>query len=215
MSNTDFRQLVASYIGSWEGHTQAEGQYYINLRDAMENVTIDELNIEYNILTRQHLWNTPLLDLFYNEFYNRIFSETTFSISIENLSVSAIVGFEESYPMFDSEKTLTNNDFPPEVQEKIIRVLLHNDINAVIHMNKIIGLENTDDRVYFIDSNPQGEIIRIKTTVRRAPDWDLYHQIYESLRNQNPVILDPMQDKLINQLIDIDMARKIAEEVEV
>lgn len=238
MSSSLFTQIVANYINSWEGHTQVEGENYILLRDRLENTTIEELNIEYNALTQQHLWNVPLLDLFYDEFRNRMFSETTFSIttswhSVEewkrNPFVLIMVGFEDSYPIIDGNGllilpddpkvlhyTLTTDDLSTKYQEAIIRLLLHNHINANVEVSsnkiQIVGLENTNAEISFVTPSIGGEHIQIKASIREAPDWNLYCQIYTALKNQNPVVIDPMQDKLINQLIDIDEARDILED---
>lgn len=120
-----------------------------------------------------------------------------------------------------------NDTFSDGFQKIIIRLLLNHDVNAIIQIGmnnmvptgqiQIVGLESTSDpneRISFIGNlipSINGETIRVKTVIREAPDWNLYSQIYKALRSQKPVILDPMQDRLINQLIDVDKARNILE----
>lgn len=222
MSNLILPQIVATYLGSWEGHTQSEGNNLIQVNDRISNATIDELATEYNILTQQHLWNVPLLDLFYDEFRNRMFSDTTFSISVSWQStqewlkdpfVLIMVGFEDSYPIVDgnginikgdkpnvSNVTLLWSDFSDKFQEKIIRMLLHNDTSAIVEILnnqlKIIGLENDSIRLSFMDE-VSSEVVKVKTIIRKVSDWDLYSQIYKALRDQNPVIVDPIQNRML------------------
>lgn len=209
-------QIVSNYISSWEGHTQIEGENAIRLRDRLEIATIDELTTEYNSLTQQHLWNDPLLDLFYNEFRNRMFSDTTFSIStswrsveewLKNPFILIMVGFEDSYPIIDgdgltiqsedpkvSNYTLTNEHFSKKFQDLILRILLCNQtVNATVEIREekvqITSLENQNVRVSLVeDSN--GEPINVKALIRETPDWTVYRQIYCSLKNNNPVIID-------------------------
>ena len=215
MSNLILPQIVANYIGSWEGHTQIEGSNLIQLNDRMTNATLDELATEYNMLTQQYLWNAPLLDLFYNEFRDRMFSDTTFSMSIswhttqewlKDPFVLIMVGFEDDYPIIDgnglsiqgnksniSNSTLTCSDFSNNLQEKIIRVLLNNNTDAIVEINnnklKILGLENDNIRLSFEDY-VEVEAVKVRTIIRKASDWDLYLQIYKALRNQKPVIVN-------------------------
>ena len=246
MSNLLLTQLVANYLNSWEGHTQTEGNNFIILRDRLTTATIDEINTEYNALTQQQLWVTPLLDIFYDEIRGRMFDDTTFAISTTWRSVSEWkqhpfvlirVGFEDAYPVIDgdgsfirandpniSSFTLMNDSFEDELQEKIIRLLLHHDLNAIVQVGadnqtiQIVGLENAkdpDDRFSFVGNvlpSINGETTRISAKIRENPDWNINRQIYEALRTQRPVIVDPMQDRLINQLIDLDEARDILED---
>ena len=225
MSNLILPQIVANYLGSWEGHTQTEGGNLIQVNDLISNATIDELATEYNILTRQYLWNAPLLDLFYNEFRNRMFSDTTFSISVswqttqewlKDPFVLIMVGFEDNYPIIDgnglfiqgnksdmNNVTLTCSDFSDSFQEKIIRILLHNDTDAIVETSnnklKILGLENDNVRLSFSDY-VEVEAVKVRTIVRKASDWDSYSQIYKALRDQNPVIVDSIQNRLLEIL---------------
>jgi hypothetical protein len=230
MSNLILPQNIATYLGSWEGHTQSEGNNLIQVNDRMNNATIDELATEYNILTLRHLWNLPLLDLFYNEFRNRMFSDTTFSISVswqstqewlKNPFVLIMVGFEENYPIIDGNGinirgdkpnvlnvTLLWTDFSDKLQEKIIRMLLHNDTSAIIEIFnnqlKIIGLENDSVRLSFMDDDALSEVVKVRTIIRKVSDWDVYSQVYKALRDQTPIIIDPIQNRMIEiaDLID-------------
>jgi len=228
MSNLFLPQIVANYLGSWEGHTQTEGSNLIQVNNRMSNATIDELATEYNILTRQYLWNLPLLDIFYDEFRNRMFSETTFSISVSwkttqewlnDPFVLIMVGFEDNYPIIDgnglfihsnkpniSNSTLTYSDFSNEFQEKIIRMLLHNDTYAIVQVNdnkvKVVGLENDNIRLNFSDIS-ESPVVKVRTIVRKASDWDSYSQIYKALRDQKPVIVDPIQSELLEHPEDL------------
>jgi hypothetical protein len=212
-------QIISSYISSWEGHTQIEGENAIRVKDRLEIATIDELNMEYNALTQQHLWNDPLLDLFYEEFRNRMFSDTTFSISTSWSSIEEwmkdpfvliMVGFEDSYPIIDgnglviqpddpkmSNYTLTNEHFNEKFQNLIIQTFLCNQVDATVEIREgkvqITALENKNVKVSLVD-NSNGEPIRVKTLIREAPDWNLYRQIYCSIKNHKPTIIDPMQD---------------------
>lgn len=224
MSNLILPQIVATYLGSWEGHTQTEGNNLVQLNDRMSNATIDELATEYNILTQGHLWNLPLLDLFYDEFRNRMFSDTTFSISVSWQStqewlkdpfVLIMIGFEDTYPIIDgnginikgdnpnvSNVTLLWSDFSDKFQEKIIRMLLHDDIDAIVgvfnNQLRIIGLENDNGHLLLTDDiNVPSGTVNVKTIIRKVSDWDLYSQIYKALRDQAPVIVDSIQNKML------------------
>jgi hypothetical protein len=213
MSNLLLQQNVASYINSWEGHSDIEGYNFIQLRDKIKNATIEELTTEYNALTQQNLWNASLLDLFYDEFRSRMFNETTFSISvtwrsIENPTALIMVGFEDSYPIIDGDgsfilpndpkilnNTLTSINFSNEYREAIIRMLLDRNVTVIANKNlQIVGLENPNKQFYF-DRN-QEEVIKIKTSIREASDWNFYNQIYQALRKAEPAIMDPMEDVL-------------------
>ena len=147
-------------------------------------------------------------------------------------------GFEEAYPVIDNDGsyiladdpsvlsfTLMNDSFSEELQSRIIRLLLHHDMNAIIQIGinqgqltgriQIVGVESVtdlDDQISFLGSMIpaiNGETLRIKALIKEAPDWNLIRQMYEALRAGNPIILDPSQDKLINQLIDIQEAQNI------
>jgi hypothetical protein len=250
MSNLLLTQVVASYISSWEGHTQAEGNNFIRLRDRLKTATIDEINTEYNTLTQQQLWSIPLLDLFYDEIRDRMFDNTTFAISTawrtvddwkKNPFVLIRVGFEESYSVIDNDGsyiladdpnissfTLMNDSFSDEFGKRIIRLLLHHNINAIVQIGinegqhtgriQIVGIESStdpDDRVSFLGTglpSINGETIRIEAIVQEAADWRLIDRMYEALRSETPTILDPNRDKLINQLIDIQEAQNIIDD---
>ena len=113
---------------------------------------------------------------------------------------------------FIESESLTN-----KLRDLIIRLLLNYSINAIIQITtdqiQIIGLENADnpdDNISFIsDTLPS---IKVRAKILQDPDWNLYRQMYVALKNETPTILDPMQDKLINQLIDLDMAKRIQED---
>jgi hypothetical protein len=217
MSAVLLSQIIARYINSWEGHTQNEGQNYIILRDKLKNATIEELNEEYNKLTALYLWNDPLLDLFYNEFRDRMFSETTFSIStswnsaekwLSDPFVLIMVGFEDEYPVIngdglfleannlkDQNHILAYDKFTDKFQEKIIRLLLNNNVDAIVDVNEdkntinIVGLGNEHGRISFDSDSLSDKTIEIKASIRGSPDWNLYRQIYTSLKNQQPAIM--------------------------
>lgn len=216
MSNIILPQLVANYIGSWEGHKEVEGSNLIQVNDKIHNATLDELVTEYNNLTKQYLWNSPLLDIFFDEFRERMFSETTFSISVswsttqewlKDPFVLIMVGFEESYPIIDgnglfirrnkadiSNVTLTSNDFSEKFREKIIRMLLNENTDAIVEVNnnklKIVGLENDNAALSLFETRNQELEVKVKTIIRRASDWDVYLQIYKALKNQSPIIVE-------------------------
>lgn len=241
MSNLLLSQLISTYISSWEGHTQSEGSNLIEVQKRLENATIDEINIEFNSITQQGIWVPPLVTVFYDELLDRLMNETTFAISmawqnISNFLVTLQVGFEETYPVINTNGsiiranndninilTLTDDNFLKVIREQIIRLLLRDDdLIALIEITangpQVIGLvssRNINEPVLFSDriQNPgSSQIVRIRVKIQEMPDWTMVRRMYQALRDNKPVIVDPFQDRLINQLIDAnDLAIEVTD----
>jgi hypothetical protein len=233
MSNLLLSQLISTYISSWEGHTQSEGSNLIAVQKRIENATIDEINIEFNSITQQGIWVPPLVTVFYDELLDRLMNETTFAISTtwQNISewlahpfMILQVGFEETYHTNGSliranndninTLTLSDDNFSKVIRERIVRLLLHDGLIALVEITpnelQVVGLvssRNIDEPVLFPNRirkpNPS-QIVRIRVNVQETPDWNIVRRMYQSLRDNNPVIIDPFQDRLINQLSSIE-----------
>lgn len=230
-------QTISNYISSWEGHSEIEGSNYLTVRDLLSKATISQINIEFNSLTKQSLWVTPLLDLFYDELLKRLLSDTTFAIStacrsfehwIEDPFVLIRIGFETEYPIIDTDGsiiagnnpeifnfTLTNDDFETNVKENLIRMFLDNNLKAIVQANglhcsdlKIIGLEGKKMKINFFD--PSGaQVYKIKPKFNEDSDWLMIKNMYVGARDTKPAIVDPYNDKIIKQLVDTDLIENI------
>lgn len=242
MSNLLLSQLISTYINSWEGHTQAEGDNLLAVQKRLENATIDEITTEFNAITQQSIWVPPLITLFYDELLDRLMNETTFAIStawtnipewIINPFVVIRVGFEETYPVIDTNGlfiradqpnvqtlTLTNDSFSTPIKNRIIRSLLHDGIIAIVEVTSneiqisgLVSTQNLNEPIWFSKKKQDAfQSIQIKVQIQESADWNHVRRMYQALRADRPVIIDPYQDRLINQLIDTSELEDIIDE---
>jgi hypothetical protein len=177
-------QAVVNYIAAYEGHTSAEGVTFVTLRETLQGSTINQIITENNALTQQHLWNSPLMDLFFDELLRRLLNDTSFSITtswnsiqnwMEDPYIVAWVGFEESYPIVNPTAeligetdeniesiSLGNISFTEQIAELIIKMLMGEQITAEIYIlpnNKLtIGrLINAQQSFDYITLSPPPE----------------------------------------------------------
>lgn len=145
------------------------------------------------------------------------------------------VGFEETYPVIDTNGlfirannanintlTLSDDNFSKVIRERIVRLLLHDGLIALVEITpnelQVVGLvssQNVDEPVLFPNRirNPNpSQIVRIRVKIQETPDWNMVRRMYQALRDNNPVIIDPFQDRLINQLIDANELEDIIDE---
>lgn len=230
-------EAVAAYLNAWDGHTNVEGELLMNVVDLLTRVSLDQLRTEINALTQQTLWVTPLMDVFYDELLYRIMNDTTFCISTAWTSVrdwlthpyvTVQVGLNDSYFVLDEygnpitynqpyqSYTLMNASFPERTSEELIRLFLDDNIIALCEIGNtitIVGLESTSDsgrRILFAE--PGNNIVRVPAQIREIADWNGIKTLYEGLRKNHPVIVDPQREVLINQLIDYPEALDIIAE---
>lgn len=248
-AQTNLTETVSNYINSWEGHTDSEGYDLKAVEEKLKVATLGEINTEYNSISQQDLWVEPLVDLFYNEILDRLMTETTFSLSVSWRSiqkpfVSVYLGFEDVYPVLDpdgslirlddrtiSSFTLMNDSFSDEMRERIIRILLKENILTVIQVEyayngriQIMGLESSEnppERIYFADEimnlpgvrNSQNSLItRIPLRIIETPDFNLVRRMLNGLKSGTYDIIDPFADRLINQLISTQETQDLIEE---
>lgn len=228
-------QAVTNYIGTYEGHTRTEGVAYVQLKNKLQQATMSEIITQNNVITQQRLWNSPLMDLFHDELLRRLMQDTTFALTMSWQSlqewlnqpyVVAWVGFEESYPVpftnssvLQSEQSqyyaLSNAAFSNQKNEAIIKMLMNGPLQAQVYVYtngqlEIGQLLNADQTLNLRNpASEQYQIVTVDVDVGETGDWNLVNQLYQGLRKQVPVIVDPYSERLINQLIDLDLAYNI------
>lgn len=231
-------QAVANYVAAYEGHTRAEGFALVTLRKKLSQATLEEIIFQNNALTMQRLWNPVLMDLFFDELLSRLREETTFCLTtswyaleewLNHPYVVAWVGFENEYPLTDSNPvisdmkevqnfTFTNLSFGPQINERIISMLMQKSLTAVVYVyanNQLqIGeLVSPEERIVLVDApEAQFERVPVEIEFRKSLDWYRLNQIYQGLRVQVPVIEDPYNEVIINQLIDLKEAQDIVDD---
>lgn len=228
-------QAVANYVGAYEGHTRAEGTALVRLRHKIQQATTGEIVTQNNALTEQHLWNYPLMNLFYDELLARIMQDTTFALTMSWNSIQdwlakpyvvAWVGFEETYPVpFANSKVLqsenstyfalSNASFSEDKNKLIIKMLMNGPLKAQVYVynngqmeigqlldqNQTLNLKSPSSNMY--------QTVTVNVDVGETGEWNMLNQMYQGLRVQVPVIVDPYSERLINQLIDLNLAYNI------
>lgn len=203
-------EAVSKYLLSSDAHDSSQGTDYINLVHLLKNVTMGQLNFEYNALCQQRLWTTPLTDIFYDEILNRLYDETTFSIFISwttieswtaNPWVKIFLGFEDIYPILTKDGdyillenevynsySLMNSSFNDDDEKTILRLLLTNKINAYVMVTdniQIVGIENADvpeERLLFFPDIDITKTYRISTKITEFPDWNAVKRMLISVK---------------------------------
>lgn len=195
-------QAVATYVGAYQGHTQYEGIALAKLLKALSDATIDQIINENNALTEQRLWTNPLMDMVYNELRDRMFSDTTYAVSVSDKGeIGVWVGFEDSYPPFSfpSNPIIVGGSelqAEPPNKEVVDLLLLSNGIYAFVD----------EDQVKFRRTPTH---YTVPVMVQPSPYWDSIHQVYQGVRKSTPVIVDLAGEDLIGQLIDYQQAMGI------
>lgn len=220
-----FSQAVGDYLDSWEGHNELHGLKLQELAKMIEHTTLDELNTEYNVLSRQNLWVNPLIDLFYTELLRRIIIEGTFAISTSWTSIEEWmkypfvyirVGFEDAYVLTNSDGTLitaddtftdtfavTTDSFPEKTVDNILRLLINREIVATAQILNdsisIIAIENRNDpneKIVFAEEMPGSNIMKVRATIYELADFNLIRQMLDGLRSETFNIVDPYEQRL-------------------
>lgn len=187
-----FSALVGNYIGEWEGHTQMEGNLYLQLKDMIKEVTIDEINTVYNLLTQQKLWNQPLIDLFYNELLDRILLNTSFALRVmDNFNASVEVNFEDDLVLLADEYMVVDNMLSDKIRDTIIRMLLDGDISLIINESAIVGAQSSERKITW----GENEIATMFPVINRSEDWLLITGMYNGVKSGIPGILDPFKNR--------------------
>jgi len=221
-------QAVLNYVAAYEGHTSAAGIALVQLREMLRRATIPEIITENNKLTMQRLWSSPLMDLFYDELLHRILIDTTFSLTTawdnewaEDPFIVGWVGFEDSYPSVannNQSKSVAwmNRSFDDQISELIIKMLMNGPFYATIYeapsgelrLTELVNANNSIDKIR-LGTSEDYPVVKVLVEVRPDPDWEIINKIYQGLRKMNPVIVDPPNGGLIDQLIDLQLAEKI------
>lgn len=151
-----------------------------------------------------------------------------------NPYVVAWVGFEDKYPITDPSEpildlnvdqvknfTFTNLSFTPAINKLIIEMLMEDSVEAIIYVypngkleiGQIVNAKRPEESIVLIDA-PQGQFqpVPVQVELRRSIDWHRLNQLYQGLRVQIPVIEDPYNEELINQLIDLKEAQDIVDD---
>ena len=221
--------IVARYLVSFDAHDEDEGTSLNMVIDTLAKTPLSELNIEYNALSQQKLWNDPLLDAFYDELLSRLMEETTFSISTSWLSiqqwlqkpfVNLQLGIEDMYPIFDPQGnyikstdtntysfSLLNDAFNDEDEEIVLRILLDPIQTATVEVKdtiRIIGIGSTQ-----LAPSTGGKVIEAPVTTHESGEYRLLKRLYQGAKDRHPIVIDLGAPQLIDQLVDLDKAYRI------
>src|SRR5699024_9805313 len=84
------------------------------------------------------------------------------------------------------------------------------DGDGTMKMHKLI---NSDRELVInkLDSHPIDTTV-VDVEIKKKKDWNYIDRVYQGLREESPVIQDAYSDKLINQLVDLDLAEEIVED---
>lgn len=227
-------KAVSNYLPAAEGHSEAEGESLIKVMNILERATINEIITQINSLTIQNLWSPPLLDAFHDEMLSRLMSETTFSLFtvwvnpnqwLQTPYLALRVGFEDSYLVVNSQGSyvdknipglksliLTNSSFTDVVEQKILRLILNSNLTGEVTVNgavEVTRVESADDPTDGVNLSPAKGQMKVPIKVIEDPDFNLWRRLYTGLKKGQPVVVDPYESVLINQLIDQPKAQEI------
>lgn len=220
-----FSKVVGDYLNVWEGHSQIHGIKLQTLVRVIQGATLDEINTEYNVLSRQNLWVEPLIDVFYDELLRRIMTAATFVISTSWTSINdwlnypfiyIRVGFEDAYALTNSDGTLitidddttnvfavTNDSFSDKVADNILRLLINKEIvtTAQIVNNSVVitSIENKNDPTEKISLSKEvsgNQTIKEQATIYELDEFNIIRRMLDGLRNETFDIVDPYEQRL-------------------
>lgn len=213
------------YIYSWEGLSSTKGDKYKRLRKEIENVTIPEILALYNINCVEKIWTEPLDEIYSQELLERILSDATFSAvtvwrSIKEWSqapyMTVQLGFDEDYPILDVDDepileddpvamsfTITNDEFPEEIQRDLIHKFLTETTNITIQLetDNIYATKIGDISLMKSHSTRHAKLsrlvqiansteINIPLKVYHTPDLHLLYIMLDNIKKKNYEIID-------------------------
>jgi hypothetical protein len=173
--------ILRDYLSAYEGHTVNEIPLLLQLKDQIKQSTMSEIVTEYDKLTVQKLWYSPIVATFSDELLSRM-ADSTFMISTAwkspNASgpieweqyVTVQIGYEDAYYVLDSDNlpihsdgwesfSLMNDSFSDEDQLKIQRIILMGAVEVTIVVSggklEIVSIQNPNDPVEKVRVNPR------------------------------------------------------------
>lgn len=217
---TSLTQVVARFLASWEAQNQLFVDNYVALRSFLNSATDNEIVINFNTLTFNNLWNDNLVDLFYNEIYNRIMDNITFSIStvwkdVETwLSAPVIViqvGMNDKYAIAGNNVltiydeninsfVINNNNFTEENEKAILRLLfIEGELQVGVNINdnkitvsKLLKGEETFE-LEGAEEEGEGEEMTLTPELVEYNEFEVYKNMIQCLSSNKFVLVNSIK----------------------